>query len=258
MYEKRMHAAAERVSALGYSPVYVSLHGSQNYGLEVHTDEYKSDYDFKCIVLPSLWDLIEGRKPASLTIEIKEGQIDIKDIRVFCDALVRMNPAYLESIATKYHLMLPEGDRMTEIRAFLPQLMAQRGAVFARACEGLFEDKAKRMSHDSPAVHEKIVRFGYDGKQAHHMLRLLLLLEAFEREGVFQLKAPEAEREQLLQLKLNAIPREEAIERIAGWRARLQAVRARIEGKYGEPKSDAYLEIVRISREIMFDHCRKI
>ena len=257
MLEERLRAAAERVEALGYAPIYVSLHGSQNYGLAIHTDEYHSDYDFKCVVLPSLWDLVEGKRPASLTIETENGQIDIKDIRIFCDALERMNPAYLESLATENHLILPGGEKMESICALVPLLMAQRGNVFARACEGLFEDKAKRMRHDSPAVHEKIVRFGYDGKQAHHMLRLLLQLEAFEKSGVFRLEAPESERALLTRLKLNEIPLEEAGGMIAGWRARLKAVRERIEGKCGEPKKDAYMEIVGLSRTMIFDHCRK-
>lgn len=257
MFEERLRAAADQVAAMGHFPVYVSLHGSQNYGLAVHTQEYQSDYDFKCVVLPSLSDLVEGKRPASLTIETQSGQIDIKDIRVLCDALERMNPAYLESIATAHHGILPDGERMDQIRAALPRLMAQRAGVFARSCEGLFEDKAKRMRHDSPAVHEKIMRYGYDGKQAHHMLRLLLLLEEFEESGAMRLEAPKAAREELTQLKLNRIPLEDAEARIAGWRARMRAVRGRIEEKCGEPKTDAHDEIVRFSREMMMDHCRK-
>lgn len=257
MFEERLRAAADHVAALGYAPVYVSLHGSQNYELSICTDEYQSDYDFKCIVLPSLWDLVEGKKPASLTVETGEGQIDIKDIRLLCDALERMNPAYLESIATAYHRILPGGEGMAQIRAALPRLMAQRAGVFAKSCEGLFEDKAKRMYHDSPAAHERIVRYGYDGKQAHHMLRLLLLLEEFEESGALRLEAPKAAREELTQLKLNRIPLEDAEARIAGWRARMHAVRRRIEEECGEPKKDAHDEIVRLSREMMLDHCRK-
>ncbi|MBQ8619795.1 MAG: nucleotidyltransferase domain-containing protein [Clostridia bacterium] len=257
MFEERLRAAADCIESLGYAPAYVSLHGSQNYGLAIHTDEYESDYDFKCVVLPSLWDLVEGRKPASLTVETAEGQIDVKDIRIFCDALERMNPAYLESIATAQHLILPGSEKMAQIRAALPRLMAQRAGVFAKSCEGLFEDKAKRMRHDSPAAHERIVRYGYDGKQAHHMLRLLLLLEEFEKNGGLRFEAPKEAREELTQLKLNRIPLEDAEGRIAGWRTRMRVVRGRIEEKYGEPKKDAHAEIVRLAREMMLDHCRK-
>lgn len=255
MFEEKLQNAARHAAALGYSPVYVSLHGSQNYGLAVDTDAYQSDYDFKCIVLPSLWDLVEGRKPASLTVDTQDGQIDIKDIRVFCDALERMNPAYLESVATENHLVFMP--RIKEIRALLPALMQERASRFVQACEGLFEEKAKKMCHDSPAAHEKIVRFGYDGKQAHHMYRLLVQLRDFEQRGVFQLEAPKEEQELLIRLKLNEIPLGMAQEMIVSWRAEMQMLRNRIEHEYGSPKGDAHREIVRISREMMHAHCLK-
>ena len=39
----------------GYEVVCLMLQGSQNYELDVYTDEYKSDIDTKAIVLPSEW-----------------------------------------------------------------------------------------------------------------------------------------------------------------------------------------------------------
>ena len=257
MFEERLCAAADHVASLGYAPVYVSLHGSQNYGLDVYTDTYHSDYDFKCIVLPSLWDLVKGRKPASLTIETEGGQIDIKDIRVVCDALERMNPAYLESLAAQHRLILPGGERMEEICAHLPELMTQRAARFAQACAGLFEEKAKRMCHDSPAVHDRIVKYGYDGKQPHHMLRLLLLVQDFERTGLMRLEAPEEARDLLIRLKLNGIPLEQVQTMIPEWREAMHASCSRIEKKYGAPKTDALERIVRLSQEMMHAHCLK-
>lgn len=257
VFEKRLRAAARYAYELGGFPIYISLHGSQNYGLAVHTDDYQSDYDFKCIVLPSLWDLVEGRKPVSLTVETDEGQIDIKDIRVFCDALERMNPAYLESLATEHHLILSGGEEMEQIRTLLPRLMAQQAARFAQACAGLFEDKAKRMCHDSPAAHERIVLHGYDGKQPHHMYRLLLLLQAFEKTGTMLLEAPQEERELLMQLKLNEIPLDSVRKMIPEWRAKLCAARAGIEEKYGEPKTEAHDEILRLAHRMMHAHCLK-
>lgn len=257
MFEEKLQATAAYVTALGYTPVYISLHGSQNYGLSVYADNYQSDYDFKCMVLPSLWDLVEGKKPASLTLDMKDGQIDIKDIRVFCDALERMNPAYLESLATGYHLILPGGEMMEEIREQLPELMTQRAARFAQACTGLFEDKAKRMCHDSPAVHDRIVQYGYDGKQPHHMYRLLLLLQDFERTGQMLLNAPQKERALLTRLKMNEMPLAEVRRLIPEWRESMGTIRAEIEEKYGEPKTGALEQIVRLSREMMHAYCLK-
>lgn len=257
MFEERLENAAGYVSVQGFVPAYVSLHGSQNYGLDVYTEDYQSDFDFKCIVLPSLWDLVQGKKPASLTVEMDDGgQIDIKDIRIFCDTLERMNPAYLESIATEHHLILPGGERMAEIRALMPKLMRERSARFAQACIGLFEDKAKRLQHDCPAAHEKIVRFGYDGKQAHHMYRLKLLLEGFAKTVEMQLMAPEDERNLLMRLKINDVALDEVQRMIPGWRAAMRADCMRIEEKSAAPKRETLDEIVRISQEMMYAHCR--
>ena len=257
MFEEKLRSAADYVSALGYAPIYISLHGSQNYGLDVHTEDYQSDFDFKCIVLPSLWDLVSGKRPASLTAETGEGQIDIKDIRVFCDALERMNPAYLESLATAHHLILPGGEGMQKIRGLLAKLLCERADVFARACEGLFEDKAKRMCHDSPAVHERIVRFGYDGKQPHHMYRLLLILREFERCGEMNLTAPQEERALLMRLKKNEFGLDAVQAMIPGWRAKMRALRTGLEARSGTPGRDALEEIIRLSREMMAAHARK-
>ena len=257
MLEEKLHSAARFVAAQGYFPIYISLHGSQTYGLAMHTSDYQSDYDFKCIVLPSLWDLVEGKKPASLTLEIEGGLIDVKDIRVICDGLEKMNPAYLESLATPHRAILPGGERMQEICALMPELMGERAVLFGKNCCGLFEDKAQRMCHDCPAAHEKIAKYGYDGKQPHHMLRLLLQLRAFEESGAFVLPAPQEEREMLMQLKRNEISLADVQAMIPNWRAEIRETARRIEQKYGEPKTNASAKIRRIAQEMMHARCLK-
>ena len=254
MFGNKLRAAADHAASLGYAPVYVSLYGSQNYGLAIDSAEYRSDCDYKCIVLPSLLDLVEERKPASLTVDTPDGQIDIKDIRVFADVLAKMNPSYLECLASEHCMILPGGEGVAEMRAILPQLMAERGAVFARVCCGLFEEKGKQMRHPYPAAAEKIAKYGYDGKQAHHMYRLLLLLRAYERSGRFGLAAPEGEKPLLTDLKLNRVPLDEAERMIAVWRKELHALRERIAARCAE-KDEAAGEIKRISRRMVYERC---
>ena len=57
----------EEAKQLGYEIFALVLQGSQNYGLDIYRDDYKSDVDTKLIVLPTLDDLIEERKPISYT-----------------------------------------------------------------------------------------------------------------------------------------------------------------------------------------------
>lgn len=256
MFEERLRSAAKIVSDRGYFPVYVSLHGSQNYGLTIHTQDYQSDFDFKCIVLPSLRDLVEGKKPASLTLETPEGQIDIKDIRVFVESVGKMNPAYLECIATQHCLTLAHEACFSAMKALLPTLLAQRGAAFARVCQGLFMQKEKQMCHPFPAAMEKIRAYGYDGKQVHHMYRLLRMLQIFAKTGEMQLTAPQDARALLTDLKLGRVPFDEAQRLIEGWKRELKEAVSQIELTYPECGAAAAEEILRLSHEAMLAHCR--
>ena len=253
--KQRLLAAADCVSSLGYTPAYISIYGSQNYGLSVDQPDYRSDYDFKCIVLPSLNDLVMERKPASRTVDTPEGQIDIKDIRVFANVVIKMNPSYLECLSTENALILPGGEQFGEMRTLLLQLMKENGAAFARVCCGLFEEKAKQMRHPYPAAAEKIEKYGYDGKQTHHMYRLLLMLRAFMESGQFRLAVPEGERSLLIDLKLNRVSLEDAEKMITQWRAEMRALRDEIEIRYSGQKDTAAQGIVRLSRSMVYDHC---
>ena len=71
----KLKRAADHVKSLGYFPVYISLYGSQNYGLSFHRDGYISDYDYKCIVMPSFREITEEKEAASLTSDFEGGQI---------------------------------------------------------------------------------------------------------------------------------------------------------------------------------------
>jgi len=254
---QRLFRAADYVRSLGYFPAYVSLHGSQNYGLALDCESYRSDYDFKCIVLPSLRTLCEGNKPASLTVDFEEGQIDIKDIRIFSETVCRMNPAYLECLLTRHAIALDCEEQMMRLRALVPSLLLERGADFARVCAGSFEEKARRLCHDSPAQHEKICRFGYDGKQAHHMYRLLLMLREFEAFGRMCLAAPQEERELLLALKQNHLSLEAVQSMIGAWREEIHAASQRIALQYGKPKQAAQRQVKALCVDMMDDHCRR-
>ena len=48
------------IKSLGYEIVAIFAQGSMNYNLYIQDDDYKSDVDTKCIVLPTLDDLIKG------------------------------------------------------------------------------------------------------------------------------------------------------------------------------------------------------
>lgn len=89
---------------LGYKVIAIYLQGSQNYGLDVYDDDYKSDIDAKAIVIPKLEDIILNKKPVSTTIVMDNNEhIDVKDIRVMKDMFIKQNLSYLELLYTDYY-----------------------------------------------------------------------------------------------------------------------------------------------------------
>lgn len=253
----RLDQAAQQVRLLGHHPAYLSLYGSQNYGLALDEDNYRSDFDFKCVVLPSLRALAEGRKPVSRTVDTQDGQIDIKDIRVFSESVCKMNPAYLECLLTPNALALAGGEAIEKMKVLLPALFCERGADFARVCAKSFDEKERRLYHTSPAQAENIARYGYDLKQAHHMYRLLVTMRVFEETGEMRLAAPEEEKALLLDLKRGRFALTEIKQMVKAWRAELGEIEARCALAYGKAQDSTAKKIMQISAEAIDEHCRK-
>src|SRR5690625_1912469 len=88
-----------------YRVAAVMVFGSQNYNLDLYTDEYQSDLDMKAIIIPTLDDLITNSKPVSKTLQTEWGECDVKDIRLYLQTLLKANPSYLETLFTKYYVV---------------------------------------------------------------------------------------------------------------------------------------------------------
>lgn len=211
MIMKHLEAAVEKVREMGYTPVYAALYGSQNYGLDVYTEEHQSDYDVKVIVMPTLHDMVFKSATISTTIDYDGGQVDVKDAITMTNIICKMNTQYLEILLTPFYLVFPGGEYMENMRALLPTLLAERAPLFARATYGHFEEKISKAQKITPSSEEKIKQYGYDGKQLHHALRLKLMLEDFERTGRMVLHPPSDQVSYLIRLKRNEIPMEEAV-----------------------------------------------
>lgn len=248
---------AGKVEEQGYHPIFVSLHGSQNYGLEIFTDEYQSDFDYKCVVLPTLWDLVKNSKPVSIVYDFEGGHIDIKDIRVFMDTVIKMNPSYMEMFFTPYSIYLDEGKWVWHMKEIVPYLLSERGMLFTKACYGMFLEKEKAMCHPYPKTAHKIEKWGYDGKQTHHMYRLLLMLRDFENTGTMVLHPPKDEVKLLTDLKLNRFSLEEVTSMVEDWKKEMEEIRSRLEDKYNVVKSDAADTMISMSRNAVFSFCCK-
>ena len=80
-----------------------------DYGLDIYTDEYKSDIDTKVIVIPSLEDVVMNKKPISTTHVLPNNEhLDIKDIRLYFDNFKKQNINFIEILFSPYYIVNPK------------------------------------------------------------------------------------------------------------------------------------------------------
>lgn len=165
-----------RSNGTPYEVVALFLQGSQNYGLDVYTDNYMSDVDSKAIVLPTFNDFILSKEPVSKTIILENKEhIDVKDIRVMFTMFKKANISYLELLFTDYKIINPK------YQSIIDELMKIRDDIIdyprlLKACYGMTLEKRKALCHPYPTIKDKIDKWGFDPKQLHHIIRLHLML----------------------------------------------------------------------------------
>lgn len=176
----------ERVQAhldetLRYFPekrvVYISLYGSQNYGI----DTPNSDVDTKVAILPCMNDIIFNHQPLSSTHEYKDGeQIDFKDLRLLFSIYRKQNINYIETLFTPYILVNPFYAEAVEKLCDNRESIA-RFNEFKAVCtmRGMAKDKYHSLFKITPSNKEAISKFGYDPKQLCHLLRLHDMLSKY-------------------------------------------------------------------------------
>lgn len=158
----------------------VIVRGSTNYGLDIYSEEYMSDIDVVALVIPSLDDILRGKSMVSHTYVMDDNShIDVKDIRLMKEMWIKSNPSYLELLSSKFFLA---GDNKYD--EYIKKLHDHADDIeninfdrFLSATKGMIMEKRKALCHPYPTIKEKIDKYGWDGKQLSHMLRLLYILE---------------------------------------------------------------------------------
>ena len=175
--QKRVQEHYDYLMSLGLNVVGVFAQGSMNYGLYINDENYHSDVDTKAIVLPTLDDLIAGKKMKSCVYELNNEHIDAKDIRVMAEMWAKSNPAYLEILYTKYKVINPEYEiYMRQILNMADDIVNMNIPQLARCISGMSKEKVAALEHPYPNLLDKIEKYGYDPKQLHHIMRLNKLI----------------------------------------------------------------------------------
>lgn len=190
------------------------IQGSQNYGLDIYTDEYKSDIDTKAIVIPSLEDVVLNKKPISTTHILPNNEhLDIKDIRLYFDNFKKQNVNFIEILFACAKYINPEYKDLYDLLEKNREEIAHYNPNQALRCmAGMSMEKKKALCHPYPSLIDKIEKYGYDGKQLHHIIRMFDFITCYCENNPFEecLKF-QPHKEEMMKAKLNQYTLDEAV-----------------------------------------------
>lgn len=162
--------AAQEIFKTSDRIVYIALQGSQNYNLAYE----KSDVDSKCIVIPTLDEIVNNKKPISSTHLMENDEhLDLKDIRLMFDCFKKQNINFIEILFSEYNLRnklyAEDWDKMIDHK----EDIAHYNPYAAVKCiKGMALEKYHALKHEYPSKKEILTKFGYDPKQLSHIIRL--------------------------------------------------------------------------------------
>jgi len=153
-----------------YEVLGVFLQGSQNYRLHYEN----SDIDTKAIIIPTLEDIITNKKPISTTIVLDNNEhIDVKDIRLMFDCFKKQNINFVEILFTIYNIINPKYEKeIYKLFSHNEKIARYNNYQAVKCMYGMVMEKRKALTHPYPSIKDKIDKFGFDGKQLHHIIRL--------------------------------------------------------------------------------------
>ena len=237
--KNRLKAHYKYIESLGYEVIGIFLQGSQNYNLDIYEKDYTSDIDTKCIVLPTLDNLIKGNQMTSTKYDFEGEQIDVKDIRVMMEMWKKQNQSYLEILFTDYKIINPKyKSYLKEILDMKNDIIQLNPPQLARCIKGMSGEKVVALEHEYPATVEKIKKFGYDPKQLASIVRLTHLIEnIFDKNMNFKdaiLYTDDDLRNYMLNIKKWKIELEEARELAAMYDAKTNMIKERVVEEQGK------------------------
>ena len=170
-----------------YTFVMIALQGSQNYNLDMYTKKYQSDVDSIAIVLPTFQDFINNDKMISETIILDNNEhIDCKDLRLMFELFRKQNIKYLEILFTNFRIINPLFRmEVRELFNYNEDIAHFDIDKLIRTTFGMAKEKQKALEHPYEGLKEKIAKYGYDGKQLHHIIRLSSFLKNYCTNGSF-------------------------------------------------------------------------
>lgn len=200
---KRIEHDYKYVTEKGYNVFGVFLQGSQNYNL----DYDGSDIDTKCIILPTLEDIVLNKQPVSTTLILEDNShIDLKDIRLMWQCFKKQNINFLEILFTRYCLVNYDYTLIWKRMQELSERIAHYNNYAAVNCiAGMVFEKNAALCHPYPTLKDKIEKHGYDNKQLHHIVRCAEFLDRYIEGVPYEECLIPTNPQQLVDIKANYI-----------------------------------------------------
>lgn len=191
--------------------VGIFLQGSQNYGIAT----YHSDVDTKLVVTPTFRQIAFNQQPVSTThVRANDEHTDFKDLRLYIDTFRKQNINFVEILFTQYRILnekyADEFMRLINAREDIAHYNPWRAV---KAMKGMALEKHHAMEHVYPAKQEIIQRYGYDGKQLSHMIRIYDFMSRYISGDSYESCLDAKDKTYLIALKEQGyLPLEEARE----------------------------------------------
>lgn len=185
----------------GHKVAAIFLQGSQNYGLETDL----SDVDTKAITLPSLRTVIKNNKRTSSTLILPNNEhCDVKDIALMYECFTKSNINFLEILFTEFTIINPFYQKeIADLCSHAEEIAQYDYKRLVNSIIGMACEKRKALTHPYPATIDKIEKYGYDGKQLHHIIRLHEFLERMDAGESFRNCLRSEQASTLNQLKID-------------------------------------------------------
>ena len=180
----RVEEHAKEVNLLGHNFFFVSAQGSWNYELGYE----HSDVDTKAVILPKFEDFVLNKDVLSITYVLSNNEhIDLKDIRVMFKNFWKQNINFLEVLFSKYCIVNPDYQKEWEQLVNLKERIAHYNNWYAVKCMcGLASEKYSALYKPYPSQAEVVEKYGYSGKQLHHLMRMVNFLTGYVDDLSFE------------------------------------------------------------------------
>lgn len=192
----------------------ICLQGSQNYGI---ADE-ESDIDSKLLIFPTFEDLVFNKQAVSHThIMDNDEHCDVKDIREYFKIFRKQNINFVEILFTDWYIVNPKyKDEWFFLIGHREEIARYNEYQALKCMLGMASEKYHALTHKYPSRTQWIDKFGYDPKQASHLLRVRNFIKDYidnEKSYKEMLIAPE----ECMKIKRNGFENGNAIDICEKW-----------------------------------------